>query len=161
MRSRCEYTHEYEPHAVDVHDIVTDGGFCVQDDEIVRVCDGYCAGAVHKYRTLCCDDEDLARFEAKWIPLIIRAGLNNQLEYLKNAIPAADYLQKDTWYETQGKVLLRLNKDGSASASEYVHSEHHKRSFPAAGNVREATANDLCHGITVQATETEESHCMD
>ena len=36
-------------------------------------------------------------------------------------------------------MLLRLNKDGSVSASEYVHSEHHtrnlmvfKRSFPAA-----------------------------
>ena len=77
--------------------------------------------------------------------------------------------KEDTWYETQGKVLLRRNEDGSVSASEYVHSEHHKRnlmvfkrSFPAAGNIRQVTANELSwHAVTVEATETEESHYMD
>jgi len=73
-------------------------------------------------------------------------------------------LKKDTRYETEGKVLLRIHKDGSVSASEYVHSKHHtrnlmvfRRSFPAAGNIRHATAKDLGHTITVEATETEEN----
>jgi len=90
LKSRREYTDVDDPHAVDVHDIVMDGGYCVQDDGTVCVCDGHCAAAVHKYRTLCCDDDDIAAFEAKWIPLIIRAGKNNQMMYLKAAIPAAD-----------------------------------------------------------------------